>query len=422
MNIKKQNYKYFIILIFLLFSNLKNTNLQCKSRTILFIGGSEKKDWWGGISKHELCLCKKLTECEYNLIITAPQESILDKHLDANNIKHIKLKKYVRKLDINYFNNDFYQELKTICLKEKPKIIYCNIAGDIKVAKKVAQLINAEVIFNYHGYSKTSRLKDQLGILDELKNIHIIPVSPEATNFLKEKNYQNLLGIKNIINLPPMYSDETLITNIGTEPIESKSYFFKKNFNVEIQENSPIVCCIANLAPAKNHEIILQAIHDLVYNHKIYVHSVFAGRCQPERLSLLKKLATTLKIDKYVHFLGFTSFVKEILYYSDIKVLASKQEPFGIALLEAALMKKPIILSSSADMANILIKHNETGLLFDCNNHKMLSLQIKSLLQNPTFAKILAESSNKFIIDNFLPEKIFIRYKNFLDQILRSCK
>ena len=137
---------------------------------------------------------------------------------------------------------------------------------------------------------------------------------------------------------------------LNFNPTESKVDFFRKNFNVYI-DNHPVICMIANLFKYKNHELLLNAIANLIHKDKILVEIFLAGDEGDVSQASLQQLASNLKISKHVHFLGFTKLIPELLYYSDIKVLCSKKEAFGIVLMEAALMKKPIILSRSADMA-----------------------------------------------------------------------
>ena len=108
-----------------------------------------------------------------------------------------------------------------------------------------------------------------------------------------------------------------------------------------------------------------------------------------------------LKLEKYVYFLGFTTEVPSILYYSDAKILPSLQDAFPMVVIEAALMKKPIIVSNVVGSANVIIKHGQTGLICDPNNADDLAEQIKTLLQSLDYASMLGENVHKLVMEKF---------------------
>ncbi len=172
----------------------------------------------------------------------------------------------------------------------------------------------------------------------------------------------------------------------------------------------------------------MDATSELVNKRNIPVEVILAGEgiLKQKLIEYAKKLG----IQHSVHFLGFTSKIPEILYYSDIKVLPSLRESFGVALLEAALMKKPIVLSHSAALAGILICHGQTGLLCKPNEARDLADQLELLIKNREYAAQLGENVYLHVQSNFLSSRSFEKirtiymrvYQEKIDKKMRMSK
>ena len=143
------------------------------------------------------------------------------------------------------------------------------------------------------------------------------------------------------------------------------------------------------------------AVADLIHKRSINIQVMLAG--QGQYLEKIKSLAKQLNVNKYVHFLGRTDLIPELFYHSNIKVLASKSEAFGIVLLEAALMRCPLIGTSGTGMENV-IKHGKTGLLFKKGDAQDLADKIENLLKDTKLQKQLSDNTFNFVCENFLPE------------------
>jgi len=168
----------------------------------------------------------------------------------------------------------------------------------------------------------------------------------------------------------------------------------------------------------KNHKILFEAVNQLVYKDKYPVQVVLAGSGSLEKT--LREQVDALQINDYIHFLGFTSLIPELLFHSDIKVLTSKHESFGVSLVEAALMKKPIIFSKSGDAANVLIVDGQTGLLFDPEDADDLDIQIKKIIVNPIFGKNLGQAVFNLVLTEFSTQVLVTKIENFYRKLFET--
>lgn len=101
----------------------------------------------------------------------------------------------------------------------------------------------------------------------------------------------------------------------------------------------------------------------------------------------------------------------------DILVLPSRVEPFGIVIIEAGYMKKPVI-ASNVDGIPEIIDDGINGLLFTPEDHVDLSNKIISLINDKDKAKILGEKLHQKVINNFTADVIVPQYEKLYSSIL----
>ncbi|NCB39534.1 MAG: glycosyltransferase, partial [Erysipelotrichia bacterium] len=100
----------------------------------------------------------------------------------------------------------------------------------------------------------------------------------------------------------------------------------------------------------------------------------------------LQALADKLGISADCRFTGEVSDQRVFLDDLDIFVAASRQEAFGIHVCEAMERALPIVGARVGGIPE-LIKHGETGLLFDGDNVGELALRLEQMINNPGFCR-----------------------------------
>lgn len=117
-------------------------------------------------------------------------------------------------------------------------------------------------------------------------------------------------------------------------------------------------------------------------------------------------LVNDFKINELITFTGKQESVDEFYEESDIFVLPSIWEGFGIVILEAFRAKLAVVASNIEGPAE-LISHEENGLLFEPQNHIQLAENLKMLIEDESFRHELASKgydtfSKDFEIDNYV--------------------
>lgn len=109
--------------------------------------------------------------------------------------------------------------------------------------------------------------------------------------------------------------------------------------------------------------------------------------------------------------------IEEFFNIIDLFVLPSRVEPFGIVLIEAGLMNKPVI-ASNVDGIPEIISDKNNGLLFPTGNIDKLKSLIIKLLNDENARKKLAYQLNKKVIENYTADRIIPKYKSIYRELV----
>ena len=115
-----------------------------------------------------------------------------------------------------------------------------------------------------------------------------------------------------------------------------------------------------------------------------------------------KRLCKNLGIKRNVEFKGSIIGRKLVEYYqkSNVLVLPSLSESFGMVLLEAMACKKPVIGSNVGGIPYV-IDNDQNGLLVPPKDPQALADAIIKILTNPQLAKKMGEEGYEKVIKNF---------------------
>ena len=111
--------------------------------------------------------------------------------------------------------------------------------------------------------------------------------------------------------------------------------------------------------------------------------------------------------------LEYPNEVKEFFTEIDVYVLLSGLEGLGQTIIEAALMKKPIIATNVGGIKD-LIQDNKTGFLIQNGDELELIKKILFLLENDSKAEIMGENACLHIKKNFSWPKIALEFSHIM--------
>ena len=160
----------------------------------------------------------------------------------------------------------------------------------------------------------------------------------------------------------------------------------------DVPKEAPVVLFCAKLQPWKRPQDVLRAFVRAGLPNS---YLVFAG--DGALRSALESEVRSLKISERVRFLGFVnqSQLPETYTASDVFVLASEYEPFGVVVNESMLCGCPVIVSDRVGAKFDLVREDETGFVFPMGDVGALSELLHQVLQSPERLKRISESARK---------------------------
>lgn len=174
------------------------------------------------------------------------------------------------------------------------------------------------------------------------------------------------------------------------------------------KEEEKIITHISNFRKVKRIDDIVKIFYNIQKEIPAKLMMVGEG---PEK-QMAEDLCYSLGIYDKVVFFGNSSEIDKILCYSDLFLLPSETESFGLAALEAMACGVPVISSNSGGLPEVNIE-GYSGYLSDVGDVESMSKNAISILSNEAklkqFKLNAKEVSSRFDILNIVPmyEKIY---------------
>lgn len=182
------------------------------------------------------------------------------------------------------------------------------------------------------------------------------------------------------------------------------------NRNDYASDEEMIISHVSNFRPVKR---VLDVIESFNKISKIIPSKLMMIGDGPDKTKA-EKLAYEYGLLDKVKFLGKTQEVAEILCFSDLMILPSQTESFGLAALEAMISSTPVISTNSGGLPELNV-HGKTGFLVEIGDIDAISkYSVKILSDKKTLIKMKKEAymhSIKYDINLVTPlyEKTYLR-------------
>ena len=365
---------------------------------------------FGGLEVHVLTLYKELCARGRNPLILVIANSPLHQRIQQAGLVSYAIPFYNFRGYYRVLSFVLTGVLAWLCKRHDIEIVHCNHRFELRSALRVARIFGLKVILNYH-----VAVQFDTAILRGIDAF--ITTALNIVRYVDEKNRNDDLGIKQTQMIPPMFDAEKFLKFHSTVPHET---WFGDTFGISIKPCA-VISSIGNMVSdlqAKNYPLLFKAMAILIHEKRTPVQAVLVGD-GPVR-PYLENLVRTLDIEDYVHFLGCTfEHTPGVLYHSDIFVLASSREAFGIVFLEAGLMRKPAIGARNTG-AEAIILHEKTGLLFQNDSADSLAAAIQILVNDPVRAHQFGAQAYDHIMKYFSPSMVVEQYESLYASLSRA--
>ena len=182
--------------------------------------------------------------------------------------------------------------------------------------------------------------------------------------------------------------------------------FYKKRY---APNGEFIITHISNFRKVKRIDDVVKVFRKI--RKEIPCRLLFVGD-GPDRINIERIVRESCERED-VLFLGHLNSTSEVLNISDLFILPSETESFGLVALEALASSVPVITTNTGGLPEV-VDHNVNGFLSEVGDVDDMAKNALSLLKDETklqkFKKNARQKALKFDIQNVLPiyEKLYI--------------
>jgi glycosyltransferase involved in cell wall biosynthesis len=190
-----------------------------------------------------------------------------------------------------------------------------------------------------------------------------------------------------------------------------------------IKDNELMILFVGRLVGVKGvDKLIMSMPHILQKMPNARLVIVGLGDLQDYLVNLVK----TIRLSDFVKFrFEFIPEEERILHYAacDVAVFPSLYEPFGIVVLEAMSMERPVVVGGAgvSGMREIVIccGEEQCGFHIDPNNPSDIAWGITSALENTEKKKWLGKNGRKRVLEEFTWDRIAEKTLALYEQIIK---
>jgi L-malate glycosyltransferase len=227
-----------------------------------------------------------------------------------------------------------------------------------------------------------------------------------VSQFLKDKTLSNYKIDKDIEVIPNFINKEKY-----KRKSDCKTDCFKRNF---APKGEKILTHTSNFRPVKRVQDVIKVFAQV--NEKIPSRLMLIGD-GPER-SDCERLCRELNIVELVKFMGKQDSIAQLLSISDLFLIPSQEESFGLAALEALSCGVPVISTSVGGLPELNL-HNETGYITTIGDIDRMARYAIELFTNEKKYLLFRENARNRAME-FDEEKIVPVYEKFYEKILNG--
>lgn len=225
-----------------------------------------------------------------------------------------------------------------------------------------------------------------------------------VSRFLREKTLTNY-GIQKDIRVIPNFVDTEKYRRIECHDVRERF----------ASADEKILVHVSNFRTVKRVPDVIRIFDEV--RKKIPCRLILAGD-GPDR-SACEHLTRELGLHSHVHFLGKQTELVPLLSASDVMLMPSQSESFGLAALEAMACEVPVVSSSVGGLPELQV-HGETGYIAEIGDIDRMARYTIELLSNDTRLAMFRRACRVRATEHFDVRRIVTEYERYYEECLQS--
>jgi len=249
-------------------------------------------------------------------------------------------------------------------------------------------------------------------------DITVLGIDPTFKNIIKhgiEKSDAVTAVSNSLVHQTKQMLDVTKEIDVIYNFVNEREYYKKENIGLKqqygIDDDDKVLVHISNFRKVKRVQDIIQSFNIIQKKLKSKLLLIGDG---PEYSNMVQ-LVEKLNLKEKVLFLGKQNNISDLLSISDLKLLLSEKESFGLVLLEAMACGVPCIGTNIGGIPEV-IKHGETGYIVELGDIEAVADHAIHLLTNSSLLTDFSQQARKRCMDTFHSGKILNQYLNLYER------
>ena len=184
--------------------------------------------------------------------------------------------------------------------------------------------------------------------------------------------------------------------------------------NLIAKQHEKIIIHVSNLRPVKRPIDVLKSY--MLIRQKIPSKLVIIG--DGPKKQQINKYISTYNLGNDVLFLNKEIDIPKLLAISDLFLLTSEKESFGLAALEAMSSGLPVVSTNTGGLQELNID-GETGFLTDVGDIEQLAACSLKILCNDELRKKLSKNAINRAVTQFNKEYVVAKYEKLFSDLIR---
>jgi glycosyltransferase involved in cell wall biosynthesis len=359
------------------------------SKPILFVHGITEI---GGAERELLAMLDRLPQQGYQPVVVCPERGALVVELNRRGVetRYAPMPSW-RKLFAYPKRGASVRALREVIVSVRPALIHVNDIWWVpQTLHAAAGLPPVPVVAHVRQEIEPPKVRRY-----ELDKVDLVfPVSRpiqhslEAGGVLPER-------------LQVLYSG----VDLSRIPDQSDGQEIRRRFGIAAE--ALVLGTVANLFARKGYEVMLRAL-PMILKSLPAVHYLIVGSGDAAYEAGLRRLVRNLGLEHHVHFAGFQESVFPYLAAMDVYVHPALMEGFGIAVLEAMALRKPVVATTTGGLPEI-VQDGETGLLVPPDDPDALARVVSLLLRDAAQRLALGEAGRVRVATHFTMDAVMGR-------------
>ncbi len=292
-----------------------------------------------------------------------------------------------------------YKSLKTLLITEQPNaiLVYGYYLKEHWILRLLCSQMNIPLIFVGETFTSNSSW------------LRRFATTPLQTFFLR--------GVKRFVSIGKKTEAFYLSKKISPSKIVSGRYcidtdFFKKEEpfaslkrtklrqKLNIKETDFVLLFVGRLFERKRPQDLI-ALHELLLqNGRVHTLIIGSGPLESSLKSYCEEMPR-------LHWLGFQNQTETRDWYfaSDLLVVPSEFETWGLVVNEAFSCGLPALVSSACGAAGDLVDNGQTGFIYEVGSIESALKYVNQLLENRTLQQELGERARKKVLEAYRPDQ-----------------